>query len=412
MPLNELVKEYSLQTVSDKTKISINSLERLKNREWGEMKEPQVIGFIRIIEKKYGLDLSDLEAEARAYYKEYKVKDNHNPIDIVGATEVKSESKLVSGFVTLLSLAVVAYATWYYLQDHNAKSTQSVESNSSKPGMFEETLKSVKSLLGMQVTAPKEVLSDGNETNSSTVVEQNRSEATQASSEQNGSVAKEEAKSEATTKTQEHKKFDITAVANGENSSSSISEEKSSEAQSSSTSNENSTVTETESNTSVVEESNSSSQMSSESNATANEATVAGTEINNSQEQTALQESNISDSNASESNESLQEDNTTTQSVATISEITIKPLSKRLWLGIYNLDTHKRVNKFITSEMKLPIDGNYAIITGHNQLEISGASLEAMRFPNKGRVYLLISPEEIKKIDESEYKQVTKNRAW
>ena len=412
MPLNELVKEYSIQTVSEKTKISIISLERLKNREWGEMKEPQVIGFIRIIEKKYGLDLSDLEADARAYYKEHKSKDNHNPIDIVGATEVKSESKLVSGFVTLLSLAVVAYATWYYLQEHDTKSGQGIESNVSKPGMFEETLKGVKSLLGMQVAAPKGAISDGNETNSSLAVEENRSKVTQANNEQNLTIAKEEAKSVVTEGAQEHKKFDITAVANEENSSGTTREEKSSESLSSTTSSESSTVTEIESNTSVVEESNGSSQMSSESNATVNEITVAGTEINNSQEQTALQESNISDSNASESNESLQEDSGTSQSVATISEITIKPLSKRLWLGIYNLDTHKRVNKFITSKMKFPVDGNYAIITGHSRLEISGETLETMRFPKKGRVYLLVSPKEVREIGKNEYKRLTKSRAW
>ena len=271
-------------------------------------------------------------------------------------------------------------------------------------------MKSVKSLLG--ITASSKVPTNiGSETNRSVVVELNKTEETQESSKQKESVAKKDAKSEATEGVQKHKKFDITAVAQEENSSVER-KEKSSESQSHSTPQESTTATATESNSGEEEESHSSSQTNSESNATAGEVTVTGTEINNSQEEAVSQESNLSESSVSESNGTLQESNRSTQGVGTLSKIKVKPLSKRLWLGIYNLDTHTRVNKFITSEIDIPIDGNYAIITGHNKFEISGDSLEVTRFPGKGRIYLLVSPEGIKKIDKSEYKQVTKNRAW
>ncbi len=410
MPLNELVKEYSLRTVSEKTNISTNSLNKLINKEWDKMQEPQVIGFIRIIEREYGIDLSGLEEEARAYYKEHKAKESHNPIDIVGVAEVKSENKIISGLVTLITLAVVAYATWYYVQDHDAKKSQNIEGNgSSSSGMFEETLTSVKSLLGISASSEQNRPKEQNETNSSAVIgEQNRTALVSKKSEQNETVVKEEPKQELSKPIEEHKKFDITAVAQEENNTP-IDNVKNSEAESNSSSQESTAAIDAESNGTLVAKSESSSLMSSESNASTNETIVSGSEINNSEESVVLQ---AQESNISESSESGLEENTTVQSEGKISEITIKPLSKRLWLGIYDLDKKKRINKFITSKITLPVDGNYAIITGHNKLEISGDSLEAMRFPQKGRVYLLVSQNGIKKIDKNEYKSITKNRAW
>jgi len=403
MLLNELVKEYSIRTVSDKTNISENSLQKLINKEWSKMKEPQVIGFLRIIEREYGLDLKGLEEEARAYYKEHKAKENHNPIDIVGAAEVKSESKIVSGFVTFVTLAVVAYATWYYVQDYNKKSMPAVESNNSSHGMFESTLKSVKSILGFSSTGTKVLLNDTNETNNSVAVEANRTNVHQESQKQIVTTPKEQPKNEAPKAiVQEHKKFDLTTVTNEEtnDSSNELSTEENSTTQ------EKAFAVGEEKNRSPLEESNSTDEVVSQENSTLNETAESITESNISDENIIAQENNISESNKS------QEESNSMQNVTPISEITITPLSARLWLGIYNLDTHKRVNKFITSEIKLPIDGNYAIITGHNKLEISGDSFAVMRFPQRGRVYLLVSPKGIKKIDAQEYKSVTKNRAW
>ena len=410
MPLNELVKEYSLRTVSEKTNISTNSLNKLINKEWDKMQEPQVIGFIKIIEREYGIDLSGLEEEARAYYKEHKAKESHNPIDIVGVAEVKSENKIISGFVTLITLAVVAYATWYYVQDHDAKKSQNIEGNgSSSSGMFEETLTSVKSLLGISARSDQNRPKEQNETNSSAVIgEQNGTAVVSKSSEQNESVVKEEPQQELSKPIEEHKKFDITAVTQEENSST-ASDGMSSKAESNSSIQESTVAVEAENNGTLVAQSESSSLMSSESNASTEETVVSGSEINNSEESIVLQ---AQEGNISESSESGLDENTTMQSGGKISEITIKPLSKRLWLGIYDLDKKRRVNKFITNEITLPVDGNYAIITGHNKLEISGNSFEAMRFPQKGRVYLLVSQNGIKKIDKNEYKSITKNRAW
>ena len=421
MPLNELVKEYSLQTVSEKTKISIGSLEKLKDREWEALREPQVIGFIRIIEKKYSIDLSELEQEARAYYKEHKGKESHNPIDIVGVAELKSESKLISGFVTLLSLAVVAYATWYYLQDHNRSSGTSSESNSSKKGMFAETLTNVKSLLGME-SLSKATSHDGNETNGTQVVDSN-STASMQQSEEKKDKAKEQTKSETIVAPQEHKKFDLVSIDSNGSNSTVVDTNRGVASGASNNSSENFVREESinslenvsnETDVSIQAlELNNSMQSESQEDQTSDAIIVTGTNIDTSQEQSKLQESNISSSDMSEQNSSEGNDSTkSAPSKVVISEITIKPLSKRLWLGVYDLKRGKRINKFITSTLKFPVDSSYAIITGHSKLEISGDSIEAMRFPNRGRVYLLVSPEGVKSIDKMEYKQITKGRAW
>jgi cytoskeletal protein RodZ len=418
MPLNDLIKEYSLQTLSDKTNISINSLEKLQKREWDKLQKTQVVGFLKILEREYNINLDELRAEAENFYKEHTTKESNNPIDVVGVANVKSESKFVSGFITLVTLAVLAYTTWYYFAGHKIDS-QEDNNESNKSGMFDNTLESVKELIGMDGNTPTEnalaatveannTAKDTNNSNENSIEAEKKENTTTNTA----PVAPVEAveNSAASNSTAENTKFNTVAAAatseaavdNNSQSATAVEANSNIQEETTSVSSSNETVaTNSEANNSVESE----TQESIKETAVATADKVESTD-NNVSEESPLNNSEVN-------NSELIKDPTEAETTAVkIEKIAIKPLSKRLWLGIYNLDSKKRVNKFITSEIELPVTAKLAVITGHNRLEIKTESGDTMRFKNKGRVYLLVSQEGIKEITKSEYKQFTKNRAW
>lgn len=418
MPLNDFIKEYSLQTISDKTNISINALEKLQKREWDKLQKAHVVGFLKILEREYNINLDELRAEAENFYKEHKSTESSNPIDVVGVANIKSESKFVSGFITILTLAVLAYATWYYFAGHKIN-TQVDNNESNESGMFDDTLSSVKELLGMAgntqnqnaLESTIEANNSANDTNSS------NENSTEAVKKENTTIniapvtpggAVENAV--ATNSTVESRKFN-TVAANSEAAADNNSQSASAVEANSSSQEETAPVSSALENSAVATNSEANNSIESETqNGTAEKNVATANKVENTEDN--ISNESLVDNSKANNSELIKDPAEANTTAVKIEKIAIKPLSKRLWLGIYNLESNKRVNKFITSKIELPVNAKLALITGHNRLEIKTENGDAMRFKNKGRVYLLVSQEGIKEISKSEYKQVTKNRAW
>ncbi|NPA29379.1 MAG: hypothetical protein GXO33_04260 [Epsilonproteobacteria bacterium] len=66
--LETIVKEFGLKKVSERTKISERNLEKLLNREFGSLPRPQAFGFVAIIEREFGADLSAMREEMKQFY--------------------------------------------------------------------------------------------------------------------------------------------------------------------------------------------------------------------------------------------------------------------------------------------------------------------------------------------------------
>ena len=150
MLLND--NEYSLQTIQEKTNITIENLEKLSQKDWSHFKKPQLNGLISIIEREFNVDLSDLKDEANAYFKEHQDKEPECPIDLVDAATVGgSGSKILSNLITIVSLCAVGYAGWYYFVDKQQNNR--IDANGtiyqSDSGMFADTINSAKKILGI-----------------------------------------------------------------------------------------------------------------------------------------------------------------------------------------------------------------------------------------------------------------------
>lgn len=390
MLLND--NEYSLETISQKTNITIENLQKLANKEWDKFKRPHALGLISIIEREFKVDLSDLKEEALEYYNSHQSKELERPIDLVDAATISGGgSRWVNNLITVITLCALGYAGWYYFVDHKGSNTTEQNSTHTK-GMFDNTIDKAKELLGSKKS---EVNSS---VNSTAVNIKSTAKAETTKTEQEPKEEIKPSKKELTPKVQKEEpkqKFNIVVNENNSSSAEVKKEENKQE--------ENKTAT-------ITNEQN--ITQNSEENSTQPQQVFSLTDTNKSQdaEENTTKEQLVVEYNSSQAQDTNSSENN--QTVANITDATIKLKSKRLWLGIYNLNSGKRVSKTLRKPYKLNIRSNkYAIVTGHNAFEIV-TNDGVKTFNKKGKVYFVISADGIEQIDKKEYRKLTKRRAW
>jgi len=143
-------EKYSIEEINKRTKISPISLRYIKNKEFNKIPRVKFIGFIRIIENEFKVDLSDL-------IKEYEDATKHIKKD---DSEVKFEKpKKNRGFFVILFAIILIIIGGYYLYkttnqnttntlvEQNYSITQETENNLTKSNEAKQnqtTLKKVK----------------------------------------------------------------------------------------------------------------------------------------------------------------------------------------------------------------------------------------------------------------------------
>jgi cytoskeletal protein RodZ len=75
MNADEFFENHSIDEINKKTKISPISLRFIKNKEFEKLPRVKFIGFVRLIEKKFKVDLGELIEEYENYYNENKKDD-------------------------------------------------------------------------------------------------------------------------------------------------------------------------------------------------------------------------------------------------------------------------------------------------------------------------------------------------
>lgn len=408
MLLND--NEYSIQTIREKTNITIENLEKLSKKDWSHFKKPQVNGLISIIEREFNVDLSELKEEAIAYYKEHLDKEPDCPIDLVDAATVSGGgSRVLSNLITIISLCAVGYAGWYYFS--NGQSQKHTDENGtvleSGTGMFADTINSAKKLLG----SDKKDANTSKKATEETItkkVEEVKSEDKPQVVVQNASSSpinvQEQAKSEEANSTEvktEAKKFDITTVSQASKQELSSQEENKSEVAESGTEvdNVNTNSTTQENNSSIKGEV---------------DTLLKELDVNNSKKEEKSDKDISRESNTTAANNEVNTADTvdTANSTSATTQVTFNLKAKRLWLGIYNLTTHKKINKFIKKPFNLNVgEDKLAIVTGHSAFEIATDG-GTKRFTKKGKVYFTIDKDGITQLNRKEYRKLTKRRAW
>jgi hypothetical protein len=121
MQLNEIIENYSIKEISDRTRIAVENIEYLAEREWGAMRKVQALGFINIIEREYGADLSDLRREATEYYSSHSSDDTGSRIYSESPVrEHGGGGNLFSKILLFVLLSLIAGGAWYLFVARNS----------------------------------------------------------------------------------------------------------------------------------------------------------------------------------------------------------------------------------------------------------------------------------------------------
>ncbi len=107
---------YNIKDISKKTRISEFDLQILKNKEFDKIDKSKGLGFIKIIEREYLVDLSELKNELIAYLKE------HNKIQntefFIAPPPKKKNNKIAAVFFLLLIIVVGIFYMMYFKNEH------------------------------------------------------------------------------------------------------------------------------------------------------------------------------------------------------------------------------------------------------------------------------------------------------
>lgn len=121
MQLSDILEENSVSAISTKTNISEDNIELLLAEDFANISKVKTLGFISILEREYGADLSTLRESARGYY------DAHNEAQSVTlSAPVIEEKSGRSKWVLILVIALLAYASWYFLTQFDKKNLNTI----------------------------------------------------------------------------------------------------------------------------------------------------------------------------------------------------------------------------------------------------------------------------------------------
>lgn len=117
MHLNDILENSSVREISLKTMISEENVEYLVEMKFDAIKKVKTLGFISIIEREYGIDLTGMRDEAIVFYLKNREGRNYYVNKPIDSEEKKGKSKL---FLFILLIGFIT-ASWYFFTQFDKK---------------------------------------------------------------------------------------------------------------------------------------------------------------------------------------------------------------------------------------------------------------------------------------------------
>jgi cytoskeletal protein RodZ len=128
MTIRELIDSYGLSHISEKTRISTDNLLNLLNEDFDALSKANALGFLKIIEREFEVDLS----EPKARIKEFMKDDTYVPKELLlTETQYGVGKKFTSGIVIFIVLLAGLGYTVYLLNNQNGTNIQEQPSQTS-----------------------------------------------------------------------------------------------------------------------------------------------------------------------------------------------------------------------------------------------------------------------------------------
>lgn len=139
MRLSELLEEQSLKSISLKTMISEDNIQRIISEDYSDLAKAKALGFLSILEREYDLDLKDVRNNAITYFEMHTEGEESVNIALPRVEEKKGKPK----WLFFVMLGLLGYASWYFFTQFDKKTLNTLipfpsEQNTSKVDKKEE----------------------------------------------------------------------------------------------------------------------------------------------------------------------------------------------------------------------------------------------------------------------------------
>ena len=144
MRLSELLEEQSLKSISVKTMISEENIQRIISEDYSGLSKTKALGFLSILEREYNLNLKDVRNNALTYFEMHTEGEESANIALPRVEEKKGKPK----WLFFVMLGLLGYASWYFFTQFDKKTLNrlmpfSAENNVSKTEKKEDGIFSV-----------------------------------------------------------------------------------------------------------------------------------------------------------------------------------------------------------------------------------------------------------------------------
>ncbi len=133
MKLKELIEIEGLESISEKTNISIYNLNSLAHRDLKELNRVKALGFVQILKREYNIDVSDLESDVRAYFEEKSSLESDDEPILVSPDKLKPKTSFPKWIILLFAVG----GLWYFY--NSGKLDELLSSNTDKNNMLTDT---------------------------------------------------------------------------------------------------------------------------------------------------------------------------------------------------------------------------------------------------------------------------------
>ncbi|PID47450.1 MAG: hypothetical protein CR967_04435 [Proteobacteria bacterium] len=169
-----VLEELGLGEVSRKTHIEVKFLEYMLNKDFGKLHRTNTLGFVKILQREYDIDLSEWVDEFEIFCIENKTKDDKTYSNALFGSD-KKESRGFGKFLLFLLLLCLLAGAFYvlnnlgYIKMLQDKFTQNESNNTPyvKANIVDQTQKQLNDLQKKDIedNVEVEVVVDENETN-------------------------------------------------------------------------------------------------------------------------------------------------------------------------------------------------------------------------------------------------------
>ncbi|ADV47097.1 hypothetical protein [Nitratifractor salsuginis] len=428
MQLNDIIEENTLPTISRKTRISVENLQALIDRDWSRLQKVQALGFISILEREYHADLGKLREECRAYYEEHAPAREPDAL-VVSPVEKEGSGVLYKALLVLVLLAL-AYGAWKYMAAAPAGKSDVASASEPRSGFFDSVLSMTKGWLGEEKpgtgkpAAAQESPSGAESGQNPTAVsegawaEKNGSEGNDSqNAESNDSSAKPltiakvetaaKQKSGKSDEAQEEEKI-ITQVKQEQAKAEALRRESAQAPEENGEGNLSDVSRMIVAATAGADEEENASRKEAASTSAGQEQAEASEK--EAEENPSAAERTETAAQPAEAALEIPEPKAKKPAAVTDSLVIFHPRSK-VWVGYTELRSMKRTAKVATGDITFDTSkGDYILATGHGKLEFKGKN--TLKLNDGKRHFFMIAKGGVREISHEEFQRLNKSKVW